>query len=416
VKPQHGAHCTGARWGHATIRASGEGTLTVHRAGTGTLVLVTAGLFGIVTSITMIGPLLVDLSREFGISVGRAGLLAAASAAPQALGSPFAGVISDRLGRRPMIVFALGSIGLLALAAAAAPTFGALVAARFFTGLLGSFGPTSLMAAVGDLFPAERRSRAMGWFNSGFGLAAIAGVPALGAIGGWLGWRSAFVANGVVLLVLALAIQLWFPSAPAVAPGAGMLATYRAVAGAPRLPSALGANVLERSMFGVLAFYLPAFLMLRFSMNAAEVAPFLAAVAAGMIAGNVFGGWLGDRISRPGTFIAAQLTAAALGLVLFGLALPLPAAVAVGTLVTFVNASSRPGFLAFTSEVAPANRGAVFGLLALSNQGGMVLGATLGAFVLELGGAVGLAAVVAVQGAGASLLAVPLVRPRRPVA
>jgi predicted MFS family arabinose efflux permease len=127
--------------------------------------LITACVTGIVTSVTMVGPLLLDISRDLGISVAQAGLLAAAAAVPQALGSPFSGLLSDRLGRRPMIVFSLGSVGVLGFAAALAPSFAALCAIRFAAGLLGSLAPTSLMAAVGDLFPAGRRARAMGWFN-----------------------------------------------------------------------------------------------------------------------------------------------------------------------------------------------------------------------------------------------------------
>ena len=146
-------------------------------AGAGTLALITTCVTGIVTSVTMIGPLLLDISRDLGISLGQAGLLAAAAAVPQALGSPFSGLLSDRFGRRPLIVLALGGVGLLGFAAALAPSFFVLAAIRFVAGLVGCLAPTSLMAAVGDLFPAERRSRAMGWFNMGFSFAAIAGVP-----------------------------------------------------------------------------------------------------------------------------------------------------------------------------------------------------------------------------------------------
>ncbi len=63
------------------------------------MVLITAGVTGIVTSVTMIGPLLVDISRDLGISLGQAGLLAAAAGVPQALFSPFSGLLSDRLWR-----------------------------------------------------------------------------------------------------------------------------------------------------------------------------------------------------------------------------------------------------------------------------------------------------------------------------
>ena len=131
---------------------------------------------------------------------------------PQALGSPFSGLLSDRLGRRPMIVFSLGSVGILGFAAALAPSFAALCAIRFAAGLLGSLAPTSLMAAVGDLFPAGRRARAMGWFNMGFSFAAIGGVPIVAAIGGTLGWRWAFSIIGLVLLALAACMAALVPA------------------------------------------------------------------------------------------------------------------------------------------------------------------------------------------------------------
>jgi predicted MFS family arabinose efflux permease len=62
------------------------------------LTLITVSTFGFATVVTMLGPLLVDLSRELDVSLGEAGLLAAAMAVPWALTAPFAGVLSDRLG------------------------------------------------------------------------------------------------------------------------------------------------------------------------------------------------------------------------------------------------------------------------------------------------------------------------------
>lgn len=109
--------------------------------------------------------------------MGRAGLLATAMAIPWALGSPLAGFVSDRAGRRPLMVAALAGVGGLYLVAASAASFALLVIVRVLAGAMGSAGPTSVMAAVGDLFPSARRARAMGWFNMGFSLAAVAGVP-----------------------------------------------------------------------------------------------------------------------------------------------------------------------------------------------------------------------------------------------
>jgi predicted MFS family arabinose efflux permease len=377
------------------------------------LVLITAGVTGIVTSVTMIGPLLVDISRDLGISLGQAGLLAMAAAVPQALFSPFSGLLSDRLGRKPMIVLAFGSVGALSFAAALAPGFVALAAVRFAAGLLGSLAPTSLMASVGDLFAAERRARAMGWFNMGFSFAAIGGVPITAAVGGALGWRWAFAAIGLVMLLLAGSVWRWFPRIPPTASGTSVFATYRAVWGVPRLLNLLGANLMERSLFGMIAIYLPAFFMLSFHMSAVGVAPVLALVAIGAIAGNVLGGRLGDRLNKPGIFVTAQIVSAGLGLALFGAGLRFAPAALLAMVLTLCNSASRPAFLAYGSELAPRQRGALFGLIALTNQSGLVIGSAVGAAAIGGGGYRGMALAALAAGVLAAGLALPLLRPPR---
>ncbi len=379
-----------------------------------TQVLVTLIIFGMATSLTMVAPLLLDLSREFRISVGTAGLLAAASAIPQALASPFAGLLSDRFGRRPMIVAALTAVGALTLAGAAVPFFMALVVLRLLAGLLGSCGPTSLMASIGDLFPLERRSRAMAWFNMGFGLAAIAGVPVVGALAGLLGWRAAFAITGLGLLVLAALVRLRFPASPPVAARLRLTEGYRAVFAAPGLLSFLSANFVERSMYAAIILYLPAFLMQQYGLTMIEVAPLLSVVACGTIAGSLVGGWLSDRLAKPVIFIASQTVAGIVGLLLFAFDLRFAIAVLLAVIVGLANAASRPGFLAYGSELVPGRRGALFGLMGLTNQGGLGLGSVLGALAIAIGSYQGVAIVVACQGFLASALAAPLLTRKPP--
>ncbi len=358
----------------------------------------------------MLGPLLVDLSVDLGISLGQAGLLATALALPWALGAPFTGLLSDRLGRRPLIVLALGGIGASTLGSAFAVDFTTLLATRVLAGVFGAFGPASLLAAVGDLFPAERRGMAMGWLNMGFSLSAVAGVPLVGAIGGLLGWRGAFAATGLILIGLAILLRFGFPATRAAGGGVSIVVTYRAVLDVPLLGNVLAANVLERSIFNATTLYLPSFLMLSYGLGAVEVAPALALVAGGAIVGNLLGGWLGDRRGKAAIFVVAQLLAGAVGLVLFGVPAGLVASIVGGTLFGLANAASRPAFLALGTELSARHRGAVLGLVSLTNQAGVVVGSAFGGLVIGLGGYPAMAAMAALGGLLAAFLAVPLVK------
>lgn len=375
-----------------------------------TLFLVTTSVLGFVTAITMVGPLLLDLSHELGVPLGQAGLLAAAMSLPWALGAPFTGLLSDRLGRRPLIVLALAGVGVSTICAGLANSFGSLLVARFAAGVFGAFGPASVMAAVGDLFPAPKRGMAMGWLNSGFGLAAVAGVPAVGVIAGLWGWRWAFFVIGFVLIVLAVTVQLAFPPPQPRTEHTGLRQTYAAVLGVPLLGNVLSANLLERSIFNAAVLFLPSFLMLHYALGSAEVAPALVLVAIGTIVGNSVGGWLGDRFPKATTFVVAQLTAGAVGLILFDIAPGLVISVVCGGLFGLSNATSRPAFLALGSELSTRHRGALLGLLSLTNQSGAVLGSSLGGLAIGLGSYETLAWLTLCGGIGAAALALPLTR------
>ena len=376
----------------------------------GALLLVAATVFGLVTAIAMTGPLLVDLSRDLNVSLGEAGLLNAAMALSWALGAPFAGLLSDRTGRRPMIVLSLAGVGAASLGAAVVGNFYALLGMRFVAGVFGAFGPSSMMAAIGDLFPPERRGMAMSWLNMGFSLAAIGGVPVVGAIGGLYGWRWSFVVTGFMLLGLAVLVRLRFPAPRPVGADLGMLGTYRSVAHVPLFGNVLTANLVERGLFNAVALYLPPFLMLSYGLSAAGVAPALALIAGGTVVGNVLGGWLGDRLAKAAIFVVAQLLAGGIALVLFGLPGGLHASVLGAALFGLANGSSRPTFLALGTELSVRHRGAVLGVLSLTNQAGIVLGSVVGGSLIGLGGYPALAIAAGCGGALAAALALPVAR------
>jgi DHA1 family inner membrane transport protein len=381
-------------------------------AGLGVLALLTLAIFGFATCVTMLGPLLVDLSRELDVSLGQAGLLAAAMAVSWAVAAPFAGMLSDRIGRRPMIVLALGGLGAATLGAGLAPDFGVLLVLRVLAGMFGGFGPAVVIAAAGDLFPPHRRGMAMGWTNLGFSLAAIVGVPAIGAIGGTFGWRWAFAATGLMVLLLGLLIRLMFPSPKVVHAEHEAPISYRAVLTLTGLWSILGANLFERALFNLAVLYLPSFLMLSYGLDAVAVAPILVLMAIGSIVGTMGGGWLSDRFPKAMLFVAAQALAGAMALALLTQTPGLAISATGGALFTLVNASSRPALLALSAELSTRHRGAVLGVFSMANQGGIMFGSIVGGLAIGLGGYGALAVTMAVDGIVASGLALPLLRKR----
>jgi predicted MFS family arabinose efflux permease len=308
------------------------------------------------------------------------------------------------------MVLALAGVGAASIGSAVASDFTTLLIVRFVGGIFGAFGPASTMAAIGDLVPSQRRGSAMGWLNLGFGLAAVAGVPAVGVLAGLFGWRWAFAVCGLALFVLAALVHVGFPSPPPSGRGSSLRVTYGAVLGVPRLGNVLCANLFERGIFNAAVLYLPSFLMLSYGLGPAEVAPALAVVAVGTIGGNTVGGWLGDRLPRAAVFVGAQTLAALIALALFGLTPGLVVSVLVGCTFGLANAASRPAFLALGSELSPRYRGALLGLLSLTNQGGVVLGSALGGLALGLGSYSALALLTLLGGATAALLALPLAR------
>jgi len=92
--------------------------------------------------------------------------------------SPILGVISDRFGRRPVILLSNLGLGLDYIVMALAPTIGWLFLGRIISGVTASSIPTS-MAYIADVVPKEKRAGAFGMIGVAFGLGFILG-PGIG--------------------------------------------------------------------------------------------------------------------------------------------------------------------------------------------------------------------------------------------
>src|SRR5205814_8631930 len=106
------------------------------------------------------------------------GIFLTVFAAMQFFFSPIIGVLSDRIGRRPVLLLSSLGLGLDYIVMALAPTIGWLFLGRIISGVTASSIPTA-MAYIADVAPKEKRSGAFGMIGVAFGLGFSPG-PAIG--------------------------------------------------------------------------------------------------------------------------------------------------------------------------------------------------------------------------------------------
>ncbi|MGC9356967.1 MAG: MFS transporter [Anaerolineae bacterium] len=193
-----------------------------------------------VLGFSLILPLLPYYADEFGANATLIGLLAASNAVTQLIGAPIIGRLSDRYGRRPLLIVSiLGTIASFLLLGFANSIW-MLFLSRSLDGLLG--GNVSLARAyVTDITGEEDRASSMGKIGATFGLGFIFG-PALGGILSYGGnyARPAFAAAGLALLNL-IGVLLWLPeSLPVEERGKGAVEDRRRGFRLSRLREALG--------------------------------------------------------------------------------------------------------------------------------------------------------------------------------
>ena len=104
-----------------------------------------------------------------------------------------AGPISDRIGRRRILLYGTGAMSVALCLHPLSNSFATLLGARVLAGLAGGILTGSAVSFVGDYFPYERRGWASGWVMSGFAVGQIAGVPAGTILAGAYGYRAPFL-------------------------------------------------------------------------------------------------------------------------------------------------------------------------------------------------------------------------------
>jgi multidrug resistance protein len=173
-------------------------------------------------------PLLPLYADSYGAKGWEIGLLMAAFSAMQFLFAPVWGRLSDRIGRRPvLLVSTAGAVASYAMFAIGTRFEGAtalwiIIASRALAGICGA-NITVAQAYIADITPPDQRSKRMGLIGMAFGLGFIFGPPLGGLSYSWFGhagpgWVASALCAANFILALFILVESWTPSAEHVAP------------------------------------------------------------------------------------------------------------------------------------------------------------------------------------------------------
>jgi multidrug resistance protein len=159
--------------------------------------------FGIVV------PILGRYAERFGANGLQVGLMFASFSIAQMVFAPILGRISDKVGRKPVIVFSLIGTAIGSFVTGAAGALWVLFLGRLIDGASGASVAVA-QGAVADIAPPEQRARLMGMMGAAFGVGFVVG-PALGGLAALGGPHVPFYLAGSIAAINAVAAMIRLP-------------------------------------------------------------------------------------------------------------------------------------------------------------------------------------------------------------
>ena len=271
-------------------------------------------------------PSLPGLARAFAADVAEVQLTLSLFLAGLALGQLVYGPLSDRYGRRPVLVAGLAIYVAASVACMLAPTIEFLIAARFLQAIGACVGLVLSRAVVRDVHGREGAARILSYLSAALAIAPLLGPILGGYFEVWFGWRANFALLLGYGIVTIAGVGFFLPEtnrAPdhgAMTP-LGMLATYGMLIGERRyLGYALSATFAYSGIFCFISG--SSFVLIdMIGLTPDAYGYCFAAIVVGYIIGAVIAGKLARKVKYQHLISAGGVISAAGGLLLLGLAL-----------------------------------------------------------------------------------------------
>ncbi len=303
--------------------------------------------FGIVV------PILGRYAERFGANGLQVGLMFASFSVAQMVFAPILGRISDKVGRKPVIVFSLIGTAVGSFVTGAAGALWVLFLGRILDGASGASVAVA-QGAVADIAPPEQRARLMGMLGAAFGVGFVVG-PALGGLAALGGPHVPFYLAGSIAAVNAVAAMIRLPETK---PDTSHI-TEKHQHGSALSPALKRfALVGFLSMLGFAGFEATFSIWGEKQFGFTEGSASLVFVFVGVTLVAVQGGLIGPLTQRLGSrkLLRIGLSLVAVGLLLLGVTTTWPMLFVALFLLSLGQGMSGPSGSALVAELAPVER------------------------------------------------------------
>ena len=352
------------------------------------LYILTFVLFVVMLGYGIVIPIFPFYIESMGAGGTELGLLTASYAVMRLIFGPIWGGLSDRFGRKPILLIGISGYVITMVWFGLANTLWMLFAARILSGILSSATAPTTMAYIGDSAPEEERGGGMGLLGAAGGVGTIIGP----VLGGFLAATSLstpfFIAAGMALLSLALAIIFLPESHPAQAKSKGdeAIIDFRAWRQAIFSPFGTLFALTFISTCGLMIFanVFGLYGLERFNYGPEQVGIIMmvlglvAALTQGLLAGPITKKWGDELVIRIG------LLANAVSFVLMLLADTFLAVILTTAFFGLTVSLQSPALLSLTSRRATVSQGIAMGLSNSFVSLGRIVGPILGGVVLDI--------------------------------
>jgi multidrug resistance protein len=344
-------------------------------------------IFVTVTGVGIVVPLLPVYAHDLGAGGLAIGFIFGSFALSRTLFLPYFGRLSDKKGRKRLIVIGLLSYACLSLAFILAQDVTSLVIIRFFQGIASSMMMPAIQAYVGDITPQGREGFTMGFFNMSIFFGLSLGPVLGGSIKDYWGFDVSFLSMGLLSMVGFFLSLCFLPPSQ-----------EETVVKKHRTPLPWKMLLQDREIIGLFCFrvnytacigiiwgFLPVFADTRFALSSSNIG-FL--VMLGVFISGIFHlpmGYVADRISRRMMIVFGGLIVA-WGMIYFARSNSLTDLIIANLLFGLGGGISMPAHMAiavFKGNQSDA-MGSLMGLMTMAHSLGMLMGSSFAGLMMDI--------------------------------